>query len=106
MTVPCWTTHFPARTMCLAPTIWARREILLPVSVSMYSPLGVGFDLEDIATTVPNSTHVVTRCRRRKTDGRAVSLEVVGDFGRVASIRYESKATKRSSERHVQCKMV
>lgn len=30
-------THLPARMMCLGPKMEARREILLPVSVVMYS---------------------------------------------------------------------
>ena len=33
----CWITHLPARMMWRGPRMEARREILLPVSVSMYS---------------------------------------------------------------------
>lgn len=45
ITVCAWITHLPASTMCLAPMTWALREILLPVSVSMYSPLALPADL-------------------------------------------------------------
>jgi hypothetical protein len=38
MTTSCWITHLPARMMWRGPRTLARRLILLPVSVSMYSP--------------------------------------------------------------------
>lgn len=38
----CWITHLPERIIWRGPRMEARREILLPVSVSMYSVRGVG----------------------------------------------------------------
>lgn len=40
MVVPDWITVRPPRIMLAVPWIWERREILLPVSVVMYSLLG------------------------------------------------------------------
>ena len=56
MITPCWITHLPARTICFAPRTWARREILLPVSVSMYSPLGGAFGFEDMLSEFAGSS--------------------------------------------------